>query len=78
MIYAHTMPRTAIDTANADLGPHDPIPPEAWRYCGGVAHLVKRRVVQDGRQYRTVAECAKCGQGVERIAHPVATPGKRL
>jgi hypothetical protein len=69
--------RTDTDTpVDWDVGDYDPIPPEAWRYCGGVAHLVKRRVIQQAGHYQTVAVCAKCHEVVETLEHPVATPGR--
>jgi len=72
MIYTRTYLRTDNQApVNFDLGEHEPIPPEAWRLCGGVAHLVKRRVVQTGTRYSTVAECTKCGAIIETVEHPL-------
>ena len=69
--------RTDAETPlDFDAGEYEPIPPEARRYCGGVAHLVKRRVVEQDGHYQTVAVCAKCGETVETLAHPAAVPGR--
>jgi hypothetical protein len=76
MLYSHAYPRTADAPVNADLGPHDPIPPEAWRDCRSGVHLVKRRVVLDGGKPQTVATCAKCGAIIETLPHPKATTGE--
>jgi hypothetical protein len=67
-------PRTTDAVVNHDLGPHDPIPPEAWRDCGGGQRLVKRRVVLDGGNAQTVAVCAKCGAIIETLENRTAHP----
>jgi hypothetical protein len=72
MIYMHARAANLDGPVNTDLGPHEPIPPEAWRYCGETMHLVKRRVVRADSGFRTIAECSKCHRTIETLENPAA------
>jgi site-specific DNA-methyltransferase (adenine-specific) len=71
MIYMH-LRAAYTGPVNTDLGPHEPIPPEAVRYCGETMHLVKRRVVRADSGFRTIAECSKCHRTIETLENPAA------